>query len=60
MNWITITEKRYNGRITHEIKCPICGLKVTYHGVKAPEQCYICNTELHRLNQSKHEAENEN
>ncbi len=46
MNWITITENRYNGRITHEIKCPICGLKVTYHGVQAPERCYVCNTYL--------------
>lgn len=46
MKWINMTDKNYTGLKIHEIKCPVCGYKVTYHNGKEPETCYVCNTEL--------------
>ena len=50
VKWIEVNSTVHNGNTTHEVKCPVCGLKVTYHGELAPKRCYICNLELKGAN----------
>lgn len=44
INWENKPDyKTFNGRIIHEVMCPICKFKLTYSdAAKAPEWCYIC------------------
>lgn len=43
MKWIHLEDKEHNGLIVHEIQCPFCGYKVTYHNDNVPDNCYVCS-----------------
>ena len=45
-NWIEIkTETNIAGLIVHEVKCPFCGYRETFHN-RPSEACYICSRPL--------------
>lgn len=44
--WIKCPKYQSNEGLTvYEVKCPICGIKETYH-TNPPSSCYVCGTEL--------------
>lgn len=42
--WVETMTVKHGNNIVHEIKCPNCGYKVTYHNDKIPRKCYVCET----------------
>ncbi len=43
--WINVSSTVYQELLVHEVKCPVCGYKETFH-IKPPSSCYVCDTEL--------------
>lgn len=39
--WIKLPDKVYFTLTVHEVKCPMCGYKETFHHTP-PKMCYIC------------------
>ena len=47
MDWIHLEDTAYGNNLVHEVKCPNCGYKITYHGNhELPDSCYVCETKL--------------
>lgn len=44
--WIKMGDRQYNGLVIHEVRCPKCGNKETYHDDKVSSTCYICGEAL--------------
>lgn len=42
VRWIKMGDKKYNNLVIHEVKCPNCGHKETYHGDNVASSCFIC------------------
>ena len=59
MDWIHLEDMTYGNNLVHEVKCPNCGYKITYHGNhKLPDSCYICETKLTDNKETNKEARN--
>lgn len=43
--WINVSSTVYQELLVHEVKCPVCGYKETFH-IKPHSSCYVCDTEL--------------
>ena len=44
--WINLPDKQYvDDLIVHEVKCPVCGYKETFH-TDPHEKCFMCETKL--------------
>ena len=48
MKWIRVSDVQINGLMVHEIKCPVCKHKETYH-FNYPKSCYVCDTPLEEI-----------
>lgn len=48
MKWIRVSDVQINGLLVHEIKCPVCKHKETYH-FDYPKSCYVCDTPLEEI-----------
>ena len=45
--WLKVSDNQFSELVVHEVKCPKCGFKVTYHTIdQLPESCYICGIKL--------------
>lgn len=40
--WKRLSDACYSGRVVHEIECPECKYRVTYHGNNVPRVCICC------------------
>lgn len=44
--WIKLPDKQYvDNLIVHEVKCPVCGFKETFH-TDPHGECCVCETKL--------------
>jgi rubrerythrin len=44
--WIRLDDYHHNKLVTHEVRCPECGYKETFHGDSIPDSCYLCESKL--------------
>lgn len=42
--WIHVQDSEYNGMAVHEVKCPVCKHRETYHADRFPKKCLLCET----------------